>query len=140
VYRARTLCDHESLNDGLEFLTDTFRLNGYGDRQFRRAINRPKTAAQPPDKPTSVALRPLVNTTFNRIIRMLSTHIKSVGLPPRKIISFLRPMKDDLGLKSPGVYPANVVKFTLRRLAISLKSGSWSTTGTFFWGMPTNRL
>jgi hypothetical protein len=36
---------------------------------------------------------------------MLSRHnIKSVGLPPRKIASFLRPVKDDLGLKTPGVY------------------------------------
>jgi hypothetical protein len=36
---------------------------------------------------------------------MLSRHnIKSVGLPPRKIATFLRPVKDDLGLKTPGVY------------------------------------
>jgi hypothetical protein len=36
---------------------------------------------------------------------MLSRHnIKSVGLPPRKIANFLRPVKDDLGLKTPGVY------------------------------------
>jgi hypothetical protein len=52
-----------------------------------------------------VALLPFVNTTFNRISRMLSRHnIKSVGLPPRKIANFLRPVKDDLGLKTPGVY------------------------------------
>jgi hypothetical protein len=36
---------------------------------------------------------------------MLSRHnIKSVGLLPRKIASFLPPVKDDLGLKTPGVY------------------------------------
>jgi hypothetical protein len=36
---------------------------------------------------------------------MLYRHnIKSVGLPPRKIGNFLRPVKDDLGLKTPGVY------------------------------------
>jgi hypothetical protein len=35
---------------------------------------------------------------------MLSKHnIKSVGLLPRKITSFLQPAKDDLGLKTPGV-------------------------------------
>jgi hypothetical protein len=34
---------------------------------------------------------------------MLSRHIKSVGLPPRKIANFLRPVKDDLGLKTKGV-------------------------------------
>jgi hypothetical protein len=53
---------------------------------------------------SSVALLPFVNTTFNRISRMLSRHnIKSVGLPPKKIASFLRPVKDDLGLKTPRV-------------------------------------
>jgi hypothetical protein len=42
---------------------------------------------------------------FNRISRVLAQHdIKSVGLPPRKISSFLRPVKDDLGLRTPGVY------------------------------------
>jgi hypothetical protein len=36
---------------------------------------------------------------------MLAMHnIMSVGLPPRKITSFLRPVKDDLGLRTPGVY------------------------------------
>jgi hypothetical protein len=34
---------------------------------------------------------------------MLAEHIKSVGLQPRKISSFLRPVKDDLGLRTPGV-------------------------------------
>jgi hypothetical protein len=31
-------------------------------------------------------------------------NMKSVGLPPKKIPSFLRPVKDDLELKTPGVY------------------------------------
>jgi hypothetical protein len=51
-----------------------------------------------------VAFLPYVGTTFNRISRLLSRHIKSVGLPPKKIPGFLRPVKDDLGLKTPGVY------------------------------------
>jgi hypothetical protein len=63
-----------------------------------------RRVATTPEKPTSVALLPFVNTTFNRISRMLSRHIKSVGLSPRKVVSFLRPVKDDLGLKTPGVY------------------------------------
>jgi hypothetical protein len=95
-------CVITSLHDELEFLKDTFKRNGYGDRQIRRD---PKRVATTPEKPTSVALLPFVNTTFNRISRMLSRHnIKSVGLPPRNIANFLRPMKDDLGLKTPGVY------------------------------------
>jgi hypothetical protein len=40
-----------------------------------------------------------------RISRLLARHdIKSVGLPPKKIPSFLQPVKDDLGLKTPDVY------------------------------------
>jgi hypothetical protein len=38
------------------------------------------------------------------ISRMLAKHIRSVGLPPRKISGFLRPVKNDLGLKASGVY------------------------------------
>jgi hypothetical protein len=46
-----------------------------------------------------------VRSIFNRISRVLARHnIKCVGLPPRKISSFLRPVTDDLGLKTPGVY------------------------------------
>jgi hypothetical protein len=46
-----------------------------------------------------------VSKTSNHISRLLSRHnIKSVGLPPKKIPSFLWPVKDDLGLKTPGVY------------------------------------
>jgi hypothetical protein len=42
---------------------------------------------------------------FTRISRVLSRHnIKSVGLPPKKTSSFLRPVKDNLGLRTPGVY------------------------------------
>jgi hypothetical protein len=105
VHRARALCDDESLRDELEFLKDTFKRNGYGDRQIRRALDPPKRVTTTPEKPASVALLPFVNTTFNRISHMLSRHnIKFVGLPPRKIANFLRPVKDDLELKTPGVY------------------------------------
>jgi hypothetical protein len=42
---------------------------------------------------------------FNCISRVLAWHnIKSVGVPPRKLSGFLRPVKDDLGLRTPGVY------------------------------------
>jgi hypothetical protein len=42
--------------------------------------------------------------TLNHIRKLLSRHnIKSVGLPLRKIPQFLL-VKDDLGLKTPGIY------------------------------------
>jgi hypothetical protein len=105
VHRARSLCDQESLHSELEFLRTTFRQNGYSDQQIRRALNKPARVASTPDKPDSIAFLPYVGTTFNLISRLLSRHnIKSVGLPPKRIPGFLRPGKDDLGLKTPGVY------------------------------------
>jgi hypothetical protein len=57
------------------------------------------------DKPTSIAYLPYTQTTYGRLSRMLAKHnIKSVTLPPRKIVSYLPPLKDSLGLKTPGVY------------------------------------
>jgi hypothetical protein len=89
----------------LEFLSDIFRQNGYTERQIRRALNPPQGVGQTDGKPDSVAFLPYVGSMFNRISRVLARHnIKSVGLPPRKITSFLRPVKDDLGLRTPGVY------------------------------------
>jgi hypothetical protein len=91
--------------DVLSFLKDTFKRNGYGDQQIRWALDPPKRVTTTPEKPTLVAFLPFVYTTFNHISRVLSRHnIKSVGLPSRKIASFLQPVKDDLGLKTPGMY------------------------------------
>jgi hypothetical protein len=57
------------------------------------------------DNPESVAFLPYVGTIFNWISTVLSQHnIKSVGLPPKKVSSFLRPVKDKLGLRTPSVY------------------------------------
>jgi hypothetical protein len=55
-------------------------------RPILRPVNPPMIVSSSPEKPTSVALLPFVNTTFNRISGMLSRYnIKSVGLPPKKI-------------------------------------------------------
>jgi len=57
------------------------------------------------DKPTSSAYIPYTQTTFGRLSRMLAKHnIKSVALPPRKIFGYLPPVKDALGLRTPGIY------------------------------------
>jgi len=52
------------------------------------------------DKPISVALLPHVQATYDRLSSMFAKHIESVGLKSRKISSFLRPVKDDLGLRT----------------------------------------
>jgi hypothetical protein len=65
----------------------------------------PPGAGQTDRKPDSVTFLPYVGSTFNRISRVLARHnIKSVGMPPWKISSFFHLVKDDLGLRTPGVY------------------------------------
>jgi hypothetical protein len=104
IHRARALCDEDSLKAGLLFLKDVFRENGYNDRQIQRALNRRPHLPQPDNEPHSVAFLPFVGTVFNRISRVLARHnIKSVGLPHMKLSSLLRPVKDYLGLRTPGV-------------------------------------
>jgi hypothetical protein len=105
VHRARALCDQESLHAELVFLKDVFRQNGYNDRQIHRVLNRRPNISQPEDNPDSVAFLSYVGTIFNRISRVLSRHnLKSVGLPPKKVSGFLWWVKDNLGLRTPGVY------------------------------------
>jgi hypothetical protein len=105
VHKARALCNQCSLHAELVFLRDVIRQNGYNDRQIHRVLNRRQNISQPDVKPDSVAFLPHVGTEFNRISRVLSRHnVKSVGLPPKKVSGFLRPVKDNLGLRTPGVY------------------------------------
>jgi len=68
-------------------------------------VTRVTRTAKTDDKPTSTAYLPYKQTTFGRLSRMLAKHnIKSVALPPRKIFSYLPPVKDVLGLRTPGIY------------------------------------
>jgi hypothetical protein len=87
------------------FLKDVFRQNGYNDQQIHRVLKRHPNISQPEVNPDSFAFLPYVGTIFNTISRVLSQHnIKSVGLPPKKVSSFLQPVKDNLGLRTSGVY------------------------------------
>jgi hypothetical protein len=105
LHRARSLCDEDSLQAELVFLKHIFRENGYSDRQIHRAPNRRPLLPQLDNKPYSVAFLLFVGTVFNRISRVLARHnIKSVGLPHMKLSSLPRPVKDHLGLRTPGVY------------------------------------
>jgi len=105
IHRAKALCDQDSLPQELEFLTTVFKDNGYSPQQIRWAMKPITRTARTDDKPTSTAYIPYTQTTFGRLSRMLAKHnIKSVALPPRKIFSHLPPVKDALGLRTPGIY------------------------------------
>jgi hypothetical protein len=51
-------------------------------------------------------------------------NIKSVGLPPKKIPSFLWPVKDDIGLKTTGVYsvPCKCGQVYISQTSCSIKT------------------
>jgi NH3-dependent NAD+ synthetase len=50
---------------------------------------------------TSPPLLPSVQATYRRLSRILAKRdVQSVDLSPRKISSFLRPVKEDLGLRT----------------------------------------
>jgi hypothetical protein len=105
IHRAKTLCDQDSLTQELDFLTTVFKNNGYSHQQIRRAMQPAKRTDKNKDKPTATAYIPYTSTTYGRLSRMLAKHnIKSVALPPRKISSYLPPVKDAVGLKTPGIY------------------------------------
>jgi hypothetical protein len=105
VHRDRALCDEYSLQAELVFLRDVFKQNGYNDRQIHRALNRCPHLDQPDTKSNSVAFLSFARCTLNRISRVLVRHnIKSVDLPHMKLSSLLCPAKDNLGLRTPGVY------------------------------------
>jgi hypothetical protein len=106
------------------FLRDIFRQNGYTDQRIHRALNPPLRVAQPDEKPESVAFLPNVRPIVNRINRVLYWHIKTMGLPPRKIFSFLQSVKDNLALKMLALYSIpSVVRCTLGRWAVQLTQG-----------------
>jgi hypothetical protein len=80
-------------------------MNGYSQQQIRRAMEPTTPTAKKKDKPTSTAYLPHTQTTYGRLSRMLAKHnIKSVALPPKKIASYLPPVKETLGLRTLGIY------------------------------------
>jgi hypothetical protein len=98
VQRDRALCDQDSLQAQMPFLGDFFRHTGYSDQQIHKVLYPLPHASQPIEKSYSVAFLFSAGSTLNYISRVLSQHIRSVGLPPKKISSFIWPVKDDLGL------------------------------------------
>jgi hypothetical protein len=125
----------------MEFLRTVFRQNGYSDRQIRRDQNPPVRVALASEKPVSVAFLPYVSTTFNCISKLLSRHVKSVGLPPKKIPSFLWPVKDDLGLTTPGIYsmPCECGQVYIGQTGRFIETRSRSTSATSVWSIQTNQ-
>jgi hypothetical protein len=105
IHRAKAICAENSLQAELVFLWDVFNQNGYNVRQLHRALNRRPHLPQPDNEPNSVDFLLFVGTIFNRTCRVLARYnVTSVGLPHMKLSGLLLPIKDHLGLRTPGVY------------------------------------
>jgi hypothetical protein len=86
-------------------LKDTFKKNGYRSRDIQLALNSKTKPKIDPEKPVGVALLPYHHSTSNKISRLLAQHkIKTVHIPAKKTTNMLRPVKDNVGLKTCGVY------------------------------------
>jgi hypothetical protein len=72
---------------------------------------------------------PYTQTKYGQLNRMLAKHINSVALPPRKINSYLPPIKDVLGLKHRvyGASHVNAARFILDKVVDLSKLESKST-------------
>jgi hypothetical protein len=89
----------------LDFLNTIFKNNGYSQQQINHALKPTTQTEKEEKKPTSTAFRPYTQTTFGRLSRMLAKYnIKSIALPPKKIACYLPPYKEQLGLRTPGIY------------------------------------
>ena len=72
VHTAYALCDHESLSQELDFLTTTFKHNGYNDRQIERAMKPSRQIPVPESKLTATAFIPYTTNTYGRLSKMLT--------------------------------------------------------------------
>ena len=105
MHRARAFCNKESVYDALELLNTNFRENGCSIKQIRQALILAVRTSKPKGKPTSFALLPYVQITYDWFSGILAKYnIKFVGLLPRKISTLLCPVNYDLLLRTPGVY------------------------------------
>ena len=105
THRAITLCDQDSLPHEMDFLTEVFKMNGYSPQQIQRAMNPATATTKKEDKYTGTAYLPYTQTTFGKLSRMLAKHkIKTVAIPHKKIANYLPPVKDEIGMRTPGIY------------------------------------
>jgi hypothetical protein len=104
VLKARAVCDQESHPEELEFICSMFKQNGYSDGQIHHALYPPCRENTPREEPISMAFLPFVGPIFNNIsVVLVRYNIRTVGLLPGKVSSFLWPIKDDLDLKTADV-------------------------------------
>jgi hypothetical protein len=82
VFRARAICDEDSLDEALEFLKTSFRKNCHSLKQIQRVFSRKEETPEDNKKPISTALLSFVQLMSGRLNRMLRKHkIRGINLP-----------------------------------------------------------
>jgi DNA-binding transcriptional MerR regulator len=105
VFRARAICDEDSLGQELEFLKNSLKDNGYSLQQIQQVLSRKEKPPRHNRKPILTVFLPYVQSMSSHLNRMLRKHdFRGINLPPKKIFKCLRPVKDNMGLKTAGVY------------------------------------
>jgi hypothetical protein len=90
----------------MELLHSTFKQNTYSDVHIHHTLNSAQREDASRKKPTMVIFLPFARPTFNCHWQGAKKmyNIKTVCLLPRKVMSFLQPIKDYLGFKTLGIY------------------------------------
>ncbi|KAJ4430702.1 hypothetical protein ANN_19293 [Periplaneta americana] len=113
AHRAVSISDPEQLDTEFQHLKLTLQQNGYLAKDITASLNRArhKKQQQQPimdsleaEKPATACL-PFTGKLSGKISRLLHKHgIKTIHKPPPKIRNKVRSVKDDLGLRVPGIY------------------------------------
>jgi hypothetical protein len=78
--------------------------NGYSLKVIQWVFIKKDKPPKDNCKPISSAFLPCVQLVSHRLNRMLGKlNIRGINLPPKMILKCLRPVKDLVGLKTPGV-------------------------------------
>jgi phage-related protein len=103
--RGGAICYQRNLHGELDLLQRTFHENSDSTKEINRVKQSSSTARE---DFTSLTFLLFLHNTFNHISTTLSEHnLKMAGAPAENISDFVRPLKDNLGLKVPAVYMCN---------------------------------
>jgi hypothetical protein len=80
-------------------------LNEYSKNEIRQALHAKQKPLSKGEKPNGTAMLSCQQAITNKISRILAKYnIRNTYIPQTKNIHMLRPAKDDMGLKIPGIY------------------------------------
>ncbi|XP_055858904.1 uncharacterized protein LOC129921196 [Episyrphus balteatus] len=124
--RAQRICDSDHLSTELLLLDEVLEANGYSKKQrsWKPFSSQEKKESQLDKK----AFLPYVKGVTDRVGKILKRYgVKSIFLPPKKVITYLKSPKDQFPLETPGVYAvpcscgSSYVGQTQRSIATRLK-------------------